>query len=250
LLKDGDVFRPIVVEEATPEESTPQEATPEEAPPNEATPDSDSEGTASEYGISPEETTSDPPAILEEDPVPTLNQRVISYTSKQNIRMVRRKRGKAVIYYNLYEVAILQIPVKLRFGAEVHRLPVRIIEIHEKGYKLVYEYSKLIYLYSSKVLNKLASQSIYTHLPTTGRSKISLNKAIQKINRRETISTSQKARRKANKRKGNTIAEVLLAKRAVVRGKGDDATGGVEVGIGVSGNGMTTRARASKDKVV
>jgi hypothetical protein len=129
---------------------------------------------------------------------------------------------------------------------------VKIIEAYEKGYKLVCEYGELTCLHSSKVLNKLASQNIYTHLPTTGGNKITLNKAVQRMNGRGAVSAVQKAGRKVNKRKAATTTEVLLAKRAAVRNEEDDeieATGRVEAWAEAAGNGMTTRGRASKSNV-
>jgi transposase InsO family protein len=242
LHKHREVFRPIVIEEAIP--------------------DPDSDDTASGDRTPPEASTSDSPAPPEEETASvsaseattttTLNQRVIKHNAKENLRMIRRKGGKAATQYELQEVATLQIPVKLRVGPDLRRLPVRIIEAHEKGYKLVCEYGELTCLHSSKVLNKLVSQSIYTYLPIIGGNKISLNKAVQRMNGRETISASQKAGRKANKRKGVATTEAPLAKRAAVREAGDDeinATGRVEVWAEASGNGMTTRARASKSNV-
>jgi hypothetical protein len=95
LHKYGEVFKRVVIEEAI----------------QEVIPDPDSEDTASDYRTSLEESTSDSLAPSEEEiasvsapeatTATTLNQRVISYTAREDIRMIQRKGGKAATQYEL-----------------------------------------------------------------------------------------------------------------------------------------------------
>ncbi|PQE07320.1 Ribonuclease H-like domain protein [Rutstroemia sp. NJR-2017a WRK4] len=181
---------------------------------------------------------------------PTLNQRVTAHINKSNASMVKKKGGKSV-QYKVQEVATLKIPPKLIVGPELRRLPVRIIEVQEKGYRLVYQYSKLTCLQSSGVLNKLASQAIYPDLPTTGTPKqnirITLNKAVQLINNRGPVSTYQKAGRRGEQAKRKAYSTQAPAKRRKVGSDDNITPARAKAWADVPVNsGVTTRARAAK----
>jgi hypothetical protein len=65
-------------------------------------------------------------------------KRVAEYTRKQRENMVKRANSKALEYTD-QEIATLQIPKQYRFGTEMARIPVRVLE---KGLKVcVSEYT-------------------------------------------------------------------------------------------------------------
>jgi hypothetical protein len=187
---------------------------------------------------------------------PTLNQRVTAYIKKSNTSIVKKKGGKS-IQYELQEVVTLKIPPKLMVGPEVRRLPVRILEVQEKGYRLVSQYGELTCLHSSGVLNKLASQAIYPDLPTTGAPKpniqITLNKAVQLINNRGPVNTLQKAGRRseqAKRKRDSTNTTQVPAKRSKVSsGNGSTTIAPTRTRTWANtstSNRVTTRARSTK----
>ena len=67
-----------------------------------------------------------------------LTKRVAEHTRKQRENMVKRTNSKA-LEYDIQEIATLQIPKQYRFGTEMARIPVRVLE---KGLKIcVSEYT-------------------------------------------------------------------------------------------------------------
>jgi hypothetical protein len=91
-----------------------------------------------------------------------------------------KKRGGNTIQYEPQEVATLKIPPKPTVGPEAPRLTVRILEVQEKGYRLVCQYGRLTCLHISGVLSKLASRVIYADLPTTCANKPSMRITLKK----------------------------------------------------------------------
>ena len=56
-----------------------------------------------------------------------LTRRVTEYIRKQKENIVKRANSKA-LKYNIQEIATLQIPKQYRFGSEMARIPVRVLE--------------------------------------------------------------------------------------------------------------------------
>jgi hypothetical protein len=56
-----------------------------------------------------------------------LTKRVAEHTRRQRENMVKRANSKA-LEYDIQEIATLQIPKQYRFGTEVARIPVRVLE--------------------------------------------------------------------------------------------------------------------------
>jgi hypothetical protein len=56
-----------------------------------------------------------------------LTKRVAEYIRKQRENMVKRANSKA-LKYNIQEIATLGIPKQYRFGTEIARIPVRVLE--------------------------------------------------------------------------------------------------------------------------
>jgi hypothetical protein len=64
-----------------------------------------------------------------------LTRRVAEHIRKQRENMVKRANSKA-LEYNIQEIITLQIPKQYRFGTEMARIPVRILEKTLKIYGL------------------------------------------------------------------------------------------------------------------
>ena len=56
-----------------------------------------------------------------------LTKRVTEHTRRQRENMVKRANSKA-LEYDIQEIATLQIPKQYRFGTEMARIPVRVLE--------------------------------------------------------------------------------------------------------------------------
>jgi hypothetical protein len=56
-----------------------------------------------------------------------LTRRVTEHTRKQRENMVKRANSKA-LEYDIQEITTLQIPKQYRFGTEMARIPVRVLE--------------------------------------------------------------------------------------------------------------------------
>ncbi|KAH8744347.1 hypothetical protein F5882DRAFT_497462 [Hyaloscypha sp. PMI_1271] len=120
--------------------------------------------------------------------------------------MVKKANSKA-LEYDIQEIATLQIPKQYRFGTEMARIPVRVLEKTPKGYRLATKYGELTTLWPHTTLNKITSQSTYPDLPTTGaahkRDKITLPKAVAKENNRGSIAASKHEAQIQQELKGN-----------------------------------------------
>ncbi|KAH8770369.1 hypothetical protein F5882DRAFT_465591 [Hyaloscypha sp. PMI_1271] len=101
-----------------------------------------------------------------------LTKRVAEYMRKQRENIVKRANSKA-LEYEIQEIITLQIPKQYRFGTEIARIPVRVLEKTPKGYRLTTKHgtSEVTYflgqIYSNKEL-KLAG-IIYLHRITDNR---------------------------------------------------------------------------------
>jgi hypothetical protein len=56
-----------------------------------------------------------------------LTKRVAEHIRKQRENMVKRANSKA-LEYDIQEITTLQIPKQYRFGTEIARIPVRVLE--------------------------------------------------------------------------------------------------------------------------
>jgi len=70
-----------------------------------------------------------------------LTKRVTEYTRKQRENMVKRANSKA-LEYDIQEIVTLQIPKQYRFGTEMARIPVRVLEKGLKVYVSEYTLNK------------------------------------------------------------------------------------------------------------
>jgi hypothetical protein len=64
-----------------------------------------------------------------------LTRRVAEHMRKQRENMVKGANSKA-LEYNIQEIITLQIPKQYRFGTEMARIPVRVLEKTLKVYDL------------------------------------------------------------------------------------------------------------------
>ena len=69
-----------------------------------------------------------------------LTKRVTEYMRKQKENIVKRANSKALEYTD-QEIATLQIPKQYRFGTEIARIPVRVLEKGLKVYVSLSEYT-------------------------------------------------------------------------------------------------------------
>jgi hypothetical protein len=65
--------------------------------------------------------------VAEEMILSELTRRVAEHMRKQKENMVKRANSKA-LEYDIQEIATLQIPKQYRFGTEMARIPVRVLE--------------------------------------------------------------------------------------------------------------------------
>ena len=70
-----------------------------------------------------------------------LTKRVAEHTRKQRENMVKRANSKALEYTD-QEIVTLQIPKQYRFGTEMARIPVRVLEKGLKVYVSEYTLNK------------------------------------------------------------------------------------------------------------
>jgi nitric oxide reductase activation protein len=107
---------------------------------------------------------------------------------------------------------------------------------------LTTKHGELTTLWPHSALNKIASQSTYPDLPTTGatykRDKITLPKAVAKENNRGSIASVQKAGRASAKKR---VAE----EQARENGASENGAGGGESGDQVEGR-APKRARVAR----
>ena len=73
--------------------------------------------------------------VAEEMILSELTRRVAEHMRKQKENIVKRANSKA-LEYNIQEIATLQIPKQYRFGTEMARIPVRVLEEILKVYGL------------------------------------------------------------------------------------------------------------------
>ena len=73
--------------------------------------------------------------VAEEIILSELTKRIAEHIRKQRENIVKRANSKA-LEYNIQEIAILQIPKQYRFGTEIARIPVRVLEKTPKVYNL------------------------------------------------------------------------------------------------------------------
>ena len=73
--------------------------------------------------------------VAEEMILSELTRRVAEHMRKQKENMVKRANSKA-LEYDIQEIATLQIPKQYRFGTEMARIPVRVLEKTPKVYGL------------------------------------------------------------------------------------------------------------------